>query len=220
MKLFEIAAVSILGAALLLNTGCRSNKAASNEIKTSTGLPYYPPGPVTMVEPPASFPIYLPAKPVPNAEDVSQYSAVPGRSIRTLSSAKFYDGSGIDTNAWREAAGHWLGTPHKTGGDDHNGIDCSAYVSRLYQEVAGQFIPRTAADMWAKGQPISAGTLVPGDLVFFQTVGEKEASHVGVSLGGKEFTHASTSKGVTISTLDEPYWSDHFTGARRLLLVR
>ena len=214
-------------AALTLATGCRSGSPSAPSstpavqapaIKTTTGLSYYPPGPVSLVDAPPGLKTYLPAKPVASAEDAAQGAALTGRSLRTIGSARFYDGSGIDTNAWRVAASHWMGTPHKTGGDDHNGIDCSAYASRLYQEVAGQFLPRTAADMWSKGQPVSNGPLEPGDLVFFETVNEKEASHVGVSLGGKEFTHSSTSKGVTISTLDEPYWAEHFTGARRLLI--
>ncbi|HTI70747.1 MAG TPA: NlpC/P60 family protein [Candidatus Limnocylindria bacterium] len=205
-------------AALMIATGCKSGSNASGPIKTSTGLPYYPPGPTTMVDAPADLPIYVPAKPVLTAEEASKVSAVTARSVRTVNGARYVDGSGIDTNAWRVAAGHWIGTPHKTGGDDHSGIDCSAYVSRLYQEVAGQFLPRTASDMWSKGQPVGNGPLEPGDLVFFQTVSNEDASHVGVSLGGREFTHSSTSKGVTISSMDEPYWRERYTGARRVLV--
>jgi cell wall-associated NlpC family hydrolase len=131
---------------------------------------------------------------------------------------RFVDGQGIDSNAWRADAAHWIGTPYRMGGEDHNGIDCSGYVNRLYQEVAGQALPRSSGDLWQKGEALGIGNLEPGDLVFFQTTGPDEVSHVGVSLGGREFTHASTSKGVTISSMDEPYWHEHFTGARRILL--
>ncbi len=78
-------------------------------------------------------------------------------------------------------------------------------------------IPRSSGELWEKGQAMGIADLRPGDLVFFQTVGDEEVSHVGVSLGGRDFTHTSTSKGVTISSLDEPYWNEHYTGARRLL---
>ena len=53
-------------------------------------------------------------------------------------------------------------------------------------------------------------------MVFFHTT-EKEL-HVGVYIEKARFIHASTSQGVTISSLTQPYWKHRFIGARRILV--
>lgn len=57
--------------------------------------------------------------------------------------------------------------------------------------------------------------LQPGDLVFFITYGN-EVSHVGIYAGDNTFIHSSTSKGVIVSSMYEPYWRTRFVGARRI----
>lgn len=117
--------------------------------------------------------------------------------------------------AWRNAALEWEGTPYQVGGTDRTGIDCSAFTGVLYRTVAGRRLARTASGQWREGVAIGQEDLQPGDLVFFTTT-QDPISHVGVSLGGAQFTHASTSRGVTFSSLTEPYWRDRFAGARRI----
>ncbi|WP_298709787.1 NlpC/P60 family protein [Chitinophaga sp.] len=55
-----------------------------------------------------------------------------------------------------------------------------------------------------------------GDLVFFAINRKKRISHVGVYLDNDRFVHASSSSGVMISDLREPYWVRYYAGAGRI----
>jgi cell wall-associated NlpC family hydrolase len=118
-------------------------------------------------------------------------------------------------SVWRDAASRWVGTPYREGGRDRNGIDCSGFSDALYREVTGHGLPRSSREQWLVGHSVDVTQAQPGDLIFFQTTGE-QVSHVAVSLGGTEFAHASTSKGVMISALTDTYWSQRVVGARRI----
>lgn len=112
-----------------------------------------------------------------------------------------------------------LGTPYKFGGrDPKKGLDCSGLVKHVYKESAGVELPASAREMSKQGEKVARETLQPGDLVFFNTR-KKPHSHVGIYKGDGEFVHASSRrhKEVTVSRLDDTYWSRHFDGARRLL---
>jgi murein DD-endopeptidase / murein LD-carboxypeptidase len=104
---------------------------------------------------------------------------------------------------------------YKLGGTDRSGIDCSAYSAQLHREVAGHNLPRTTREQWAAAQPLGIANLTPGDLVFFATEKRGAISHVGVLLGERSFTHAGSGTGVTVSSLDDPYWNERYLGARR-----
>ncbi|AJQ93449.1 C40 family peptidase [Gynuella sunshinyii] len=108
---------------------------------------------------------------------------------------------------------HWKGTPHRLGGLDKSGIDCSGLVYRTYQELGVQ-VARTTATQIQHSYSIQQSALRPGDLVFFKFPGKKYR-HVGIYLDNGDFMHASTSKGVIISNLSG-FWKQHFWMARRL----
>jgi len=110
----------------------------------------------------------------------------------------------------------WLGTPYRFGGTTDNGIDCSAFIRRLFAEVAGVWLPRTAAAQFLLGIPIEREQLQFGDLVFFHTRRHAYVSHVGIYLGDDLFAHSSSRGGVTISSLQSTYYKKRFIGARRL----
>jgi len=99
-------------------------------------------------------------------------------------------------------------------------MDCSGliYTSFKKEEI---ILPRTSRAMSTQGVKVSLKNVAVGDLLFFKTNKNKNiVSHVGlVVTAGKriEFIHASTSKGVTISSLDERYWNKCFAGIRRIL---
>ena len=109
----------------------------------------------------------------------------------------------------------WRGVPYRLGGMDRSGIDCSAFVARTMRELESLNLPRTTGAQAQIGQPISAGDLSPGDLVFFKT--GYSSRHVGIYVGAGRFMHASTSQGVTMSRLDNIYWRSHYWQSRRLL---
>ncbi len=102
----------------------------------------------------------------------------------------------------------WNGTPYKFGGNSQRGIDCSAFVARTYREVFDVYLPRTTKGQANIGEEVSRHSVRPGDLVLFKT-GFKDR-HVGIYVGNQTFMHASSSKGVTKSRLDNPYWVDKY----------
>ena len=113
-------------------------------------------------------------------------------------------------------ATRYLGRPYQEAGMGRNGFDCSGLVSRVYAE-AGRPLPHSSFIQYQAGNPVSRAALVPGDLVFFQTV-SPGPSHVGIYVGNDQFIHASYSRGVVVSSIDEPYFRDRYLGARRIPL--
>lgn len=109
----------------------------------------------------------------------------------------------------------WIGTKYKMGGTTRNGIDCSGYVMVVFKELYEINLPHHAASIFkdSRGQSISRGDLKEGDLVFFGDFWG--ISHIGIYLNGDRFTHASTSRGVMISPMNDKYWSPKYKGARR-----
>ena len=109
---------------------------------------------------------------------------------------------------------HWWGTRYCLGGDDENCIDCSAFTQTLLRSVYGIDVPRTAKEQYDFSSHIKEEDLQEGDLVFFKS-GHK-ISHVGLYLINNKFVNASTSGGVTISDLNDAYWSKRYAGAGRV----
>ena len=108
----------------------------------------------------------------------------------------------------------WYGTRYKMGGTTKNGIDCSAFVQAIYLTAFAVNLPRTARDQFKYARIISATELKEGDLVFFNTRGG--ISHVGIYLQNNKFVHASSTNGVKISDMFEPYYLKRYMGAGRI----
>ncbi len=113
----------------------------------------------------------------------------------------------------------WLGTPYLWGGDSPNGIDCSLFVRRLYRTVYNIEVPRTSiTQFYAKEIDVFKDTryLTEGDFVFFKTLHNgNQVTHVGLYLRNGYFVN-SESKGVSIASLQNSYWSDRYVAAGRL----
>lgn len=108
----------------------------------------------------------------------------------------------------------WWATPYRYGGAAKDGIDCSAYSGTLVHDVYGIVLSRTARSQYDECEKVKKKDLREGDLVFFKT--RRGVSHVGIYLGNGYFTHASTSSGVIISSLDETYYSKRYIGGGRI----
>ena len=95
------------------------------------------------------------------------------------------------------------------------GIDCSGFVQRTFREQFGLDLPRSTYEQQEMGKSISRTKLRTGDLVLFRA--GSTGRHVGIYIGNDQFVHASTSSGVTISSMNEPYWKKRYNEARRVL---
>jgi len=115
----------------------------------------------------------------------------------------------------RTVVHRWSGTPHKMGGIDHKGIDCSGFVQRIYHDLFHIQLPRSTALQVHVGITVDPKKLKVGDLVFFHP--PHKIRHVGIYIGRGEFAHASATKGVTISSLCTPYWRDAYWISKRIL---
>ncbi len=115
----------------------------------------------------------------------------------------------------RDVVHRWSGTPHKMGGKDRTGIDCSGFVQKVYGELFHIQLPRSTQLQVQMGIPVGSKELISGDLVFFHP--PNKIRHVGIYLSNGEFAHASASQGVTISSLHTPYWRQAYWTSKRIL---
>ncbi len=159
--------------------------------------------------------VVKPADPAPNARAetklMSKYAAWLKVSPDSLSNVVLY--TFIDK---------WLKTPYKYGGIDEKGIDCSAFIQRLLNDVYNIQVPRTSAQQFftKNVEAFHDKTYFSeGDLVFFCTVPGNPISHVGMYLKNRYFINASTSSGVSLANLDDPYWKKRFVAAGRVRIV-
>ena len=114
----------------------------------------------------------------------------------------------------------FIGTPNKHGGNDKESIDASGLVYVSITKNSKIVFPRTAQEMARYGKIITnTSKLIRGDLVFFYDTYEvnRIITSVGIYLGDGKFIHSSSTKGVTISEIDDPYyWKDKFFYGTRI----
>lgn len=115
----------------------------------------------------------------------------------------------------------YLGTPYLMGGMSRNGIDCSGFVLRVFNQSVGIELPRIAASQSQQGVYVKKEELESGDLLFFSTT-RRGISHVGIVKnrlqdGTIEFIHSASSLGVSVSKLDSSYWRSKYRFAKRIL---
>ncbi|WP_027377407.1 C40 family peptidase [Kaistella palustris] len=115
----------------------------------------------------------------------------------------------------------YLGAPYKYAGSTSAGFDCSGFTVKVFDENNTK-LPRRSEDQSNAGKEIIIKEAKPGDLLFFATSGGSRVTHVGIvhdigNDGEVKFIHASTSKGVIISSLNEKYWNSAYLFARRVL---
>jgi cell wall-associated NlpC family hydrolase len=108
------------------------------------------------------------------------------------------------------------GSPYRFGGGDPaTGFDCSGFVRYVYEQH-GVPMPREVREQFRVGKTVDRSRLEPGDLVFFSTVAPG-ASHVGIMIGGDQFVHAPSERGVVrVETLTSQYWASRYVGAKRV----
>jgi len=133
------------------------------------------------------------------------FSQIMGVAVSATSNVKLY-----------QFVYDWLGTPYRLGGNTERGIDCSGFAYQLYDKVFNTVIGNNSRNIFSMVNPVNKEELKEGDLVFFK-IKSRSISHVGVYLGDNKFAHASSSRGVMISNLNEPYWKRYYYKGGRLL---
>ncbi|NWG04383.1 MAG: LysM peptidoglycan-binding domain-containing protein [Syntrophaceae bacterium] len=109
----------------------------------------------------------------------------------------------------------FIGVPYKLGGSTLKGIDCSAFVKKIY-EIFNIQLPRTVRDQLSIGKRVERDQLEEGDLVFFKR--QENRAHVGIYIGDNQFIHASyRNREVKIDHLDMPYFHTRFIQGVRVL---
>ncbi len=112
----------------------------------------------------------------------------------------------------------WMGVPYKFAGNSKEGIDCSHFACQILRSVF-QFPSDfyfSSSKLVEQGEKRNIDQVKEGDLIFFSVNQTSKVSHVGVFLANKKFVHASTTKGVMISSLDEEYYKKRFHSIRRV----
>lgn len=100
------------------------------------------------------------------------------------------------------------GTPYAWGGNSlTKGVDCSGLVQQVYGQL-GIKVPRTTYEQAKSGKVVSMGSILPGDLIFYNTGsrdpnGIGQFSHVAIYIGNGQVIHApGTGKNVRVGSLN------------------
>ena len=183
--------------------------ATSGAVYTPKPFPIPGGGGSTAIPAPAD-PSAPPVVSNPPATPVVPPPAAPGRSNPAVPATATANGYALSGTALS-----LRGAPYKDGGIDPSGFDCSGFVRYVYQQH-GVAMPRAVRDQFRVGKSVDRDRLEPGDLVFFSTVAPG-ASHVGIVIGGNQFIHAPSERGVVrVESLAQQYWSSRFIGAKRV----
>jgi len=164
------------------------------------------PDPAPAVSEPAPAPRIV-AKPTPVTETTSQRvqtSAAPSRSA-----------SDTRPTGLIATAKKCIGVKYVWGGTTPSGFDCSGFTQYVFAQNDIS-LPRVSRDQFNTGNAVDFSNLQPNDLVFFSMDGDKVTDHVGIYIGNGQFIHASSSKGVTVSSFSS-YWNSKYLGARKVI---
>ncbi len=143
----------------------------------------------------------------------TQKRVLPPHPIKKGVSGSFKNVSQVKKTLYAQHR-EWKGTRYKKGGLNKKGIDCSGFVLLTFRSKFGIKLPRSAHLQAQRGQFVPQNQLMAGDVVFFKT--GMTQKHTGIYLENRRFLHASSSKGVTISNMDNRYWSKRYWKAKRI----
>lgn len=179
------------------------------------------PEPPPVREPEAILPVSIPAPEPPEPPDPPQPPKPDTKYLEPLRASltgRFgIPLDGTENGELLRAVAEWMGAPYEWGGCSVGGIDCSCLVQTIYAEVFGLDINRTVRTMLMERlEKVDVQGLREGDLLFFDMKDQGIISHVGIYLKSGAFVHASSSKGVMINRLTQPFYRARLVKAARL----
>ena len=138
--------------------------------------------------------------PAATASPGTRFAATLDRALGATGLRSLVDGNAAPASgsAVVDTALTFQGVPYQWGGESPDGFDCSGLVQYVFRRH-GIDLPRVAKDQAQVGNPVAAGDLRPGDLVFFGS----PVDHVGISAGGNKMVVApKTGDVVKLQTFD------------------
>jgi cell wall-associated NlpC family hydrolase len=117
-----------------------------------------------------------------------------------------------------KTARQYIGVPHCMGGTTMKCIDCSGLLVAVFARH-GIHLPHNSEEQARYGKIINGmDELKKGDLVFFIRSYKTHhfITHSGIYIGNNKFIHTSSKDGVTITSLDDPWWNEKFIFATRV----
>lgn len=108
-----------------------------------------------------------------------------------------------------------IGVPYQWGGMSPSGFDCSGLIKYSYAR-AGKTLNRTAAQMFYGNGYRIYNYIQPGDLMFYAPTKASSPTHVAMYIGNGQMIMASSSKGVMITSTNNPYWHPKYVGTKRI----
>jgi cell wall-associated NlpC family hydrolase len=178
-------------------SSCKSSKRSKRKTNTSTKI--------------------ITKKAKPNKKNKTVISS----EVKTYSTKNSSSKSTSKAQNIVEYAEEFKGVRYKWGGTTKAGMDCSGLIYESFKAYDVN-LPRISRDMAKQGDKIALKNVHKGDLLFFKTGNRRNSiNHVGlivsISHNNIEFIHATSSKGVMTSWLNETYWNKAFYEARRIL---
>jgi len=151
-------------------------------------------------------------------KSVSRTEAADLRSFIKSDVEKDLDTRKVTPDLIIQTARRYLGVPHCMGGTTEKCMDCSGLLYRVFL-INGIKLPHNSEEQARYGKIIAdEEKLKTGDLVFFtRTYNTKQfVTHSGIYTGNGRFIHVSSSRGVVITLIDDPWWRERYLFATRV----
>lgn len=122
-----------------------------------------------------------------------------------------------DDRVFLSEVASWVGVPYRHAHHDKSGTDCSGFSYAIYKKLYNKNLDRTSDGQFLNNcKRVSKNKIRQGDLLFFAINNSNKISHVGIYLKDDKFIHASSVRGVIVSSLNDDYYKKYFYAAGRV----
>ena len=161
-----------------------------------------------------------PQQPYLAFEPSYDYGTVGGRYSASTTNLEARLGFPIDSSddlVLLSEVASWVGVPYRHAHHDKSGTDCSGLSYAIFKNLYNKNLDRTSEGQYFKNcTKVPKNRIRQGDLVFFAINNSNKISHVGIYLKDNMFIHASSIRGVVVSSLNDDYYKKYFYAAGRV----